>query len=129
MKVIFQLLHQLAFRPNAVEHLEPDAPGPINFRSKSRCVGNAATFLNTLWKISCLLRADPVDAVFSKWAGVLGQAEPCEAIFRAQETNTPHVGQGSARRARVAEEPQRSRGIRIAEHLKLVLSIIDQQES
>jgi hypothetical protein len=29
--------------------------------------------------------------------------------------------------ARVAEEPQRRRGSRIAEHLKLALSIIDRQ--
>jgi hypothetical protein len=38
-----------------------------------------------------------------------------------------HVGCGDEVDARVAEELERRRGTRIAEHLKLVLSIIDRQ--
>ena len=56
-----------------------------------------------------------------------------EAIFRAQEPNK-RMKDKAARvcralcRARVAEELQRRRGTPIAEHLKLVLSIIDRQQ-
>jgi len=39
-----------------------------------------------------------------------------------------HAGRALCR-ARVGEELQRRRGTRIGEHLKLVLSIIDRQES
>jgi hypothetical protein len=56
----------------------------------------------------------------------------CEALFRTQETNkrmrdkAAHACRALCR-ARVAEELQRRRGTRIAEHLKPVLSIIDRQ--
>ncbi len=56
----------------------------------------------------------------------------CEAIFRAQEVNkrmrdkAGHACRALCR-ARVAEELQRRRGTRIAEHLKLVLNVIDRQ--
>ena len=55
-----------------------------------------------------------------------------EAIFRAQEPNkrmrdkAAHACRALCR-ARVAEELQRRRGTPIAEHLKLVLSVIDPQ--
>jgi hypothetical protein len=56
----------------------------------------------------------------------------CEAIFRLQEPKKRMRDQAAHAcralcRARVAEELQRRRGTRIAEHLKLVLSIIDRQ--
>jgi hypothetical protein len=56
-----------------------------------------------------------------------------EAIFRAQESNrrmrdkTAHACRALCR-ARVAEELLRRRGTRIAEHLTLVLRIIDRQQ-
>jgi hypothetical protein len=56
----------------------------------------------------------------------------CEAIFRAQEPNkrmrdkAAHACRALCR-ARVAEELLRRRGTRIAEHLTLVLRIIDRQ--
>jgi hypothetical protein len=56
----------------------------------------------------------------------------CEAIFRAQRKNK-RIRDNAALvcralcRARVAEELQRRRGTRIAEHLELVLTIIDRQ--
>ena len=55
-----------------------------------------------------------------------------EAIFRAQETNKRMRDNAALVcralcRARVAEELQRRRGTRIAEHLKMVLSIIDRR--
>ena len=56
----------------------------------------------------------------------------CEAIFRAQEVNkrmkekAAHACRALCR-ARVVEEMHQRRGTRIAEHLKLVLSIIDRQ--
>ncbi len=58
----------------------------------------------------------------------------CEAIFRAQEPNKRMRDQAAHAcralcRARVAEELQRRRESRIAEHLKLALSIIDRQEA
>jgi ethanolamine utilization microcompartment shell protein EutL len=65
--------------------------------------------------------------------GVRVALADCEEVFRAQETNkrmkdkAAHACQALCR-ARVAEELQRSRGTRIGEHLKLVLSIIDRQE-
>jgi hypothetical protein len=55
-----------------------------------------------------------------------------EALFRAQETNkrmrdkAAHACRALCR-ARVTEELQRRRGTRIAEHLKLVLTIINRQ--
>jgi hypothetical protein len=56
----------------------------------------------------------------------------CEAIFQAQEPNkrmrdkAAHACRALCR-ARVAEELQRRQGTNIAEHLKLVLGIIDRQ--
>jgi ethanolamine utilization microcompartment shell protein EutL len=56
----------------------------------------------------------------------------CEAIFQAQESNkrmrdkAAHACRALCR-ARVAEELQRRQGTNIAEHLKLVLGIIDRQ--
>jgi hypothetical protein len=55
-----------------------------------------------------------------------------EAIFRAQETNKRMRDNAALVcralcRARVAEELLRRRGTRIAEHLTLVLSIIDRR--
>ena len=64
--------------------------------------------------------------------GVRVALADCEAIFRAPETNkrmrdkAAHACRALCR-ARVAEELQRRRGTRIAEHLKLVLSAIDRQ--
>jgi hypothetical protein len=57
----------------------------------------------------------------------------CEEVFRAQETNKRMKDKAAHAcrtlcRALVAEELQRRRGTRIAEHLKLVLSIIDRQQ-
>jgi hypothetical protein len=53
-----------------------------------------------------------------------------EAIFRAQESNRRMKDQAAHAcrtlcRARVVEELQQCQGTRIAEHLKLVLSVID----
>ena len=64
--------------------------------------------------------------------GVRVALADCEEIFRAQEKNkrmrtrrlTPAA---PLCRARVAEELQQRRGTQIAEHLKLVLTIIDRQ--
>ncbi len=64
--------------------------------------------------------------------GVRVALADCEAIFRAQEVNkrmrdkAAHACRALCR-ARVVEEMQRRRGTHIAEHLKLVLSIIDRQ--
>lgn len=56
-----------------------------------------------------------------------------EKIFRADEVNKRMKDQAAHAchtlcRARVAEELQRRKGTRIAEHLKLVLSVLDRQE-
>jgi hypothetical protein len=56
----------------------------------------------------------------------------CEEIFRAQETNKRMKDKAAYAchalcRARVVEEMQRRKGTRIAEHPKLVLSVIDRQ--
>jgi hypothetical protein len=62
--------------------------------------------------------------------GVRVTLADCEAIFRAQETHkrmkekAAHACHALCR-ARVVEEMQRRRGTRIAEHLRLVLSVID----
>ncbi len=62
--------------------------------------------------------------------GVRVALADCEAIFRAQEVNklmrdkAAHACSALCR-ARVAEEMQRRRGTKIAEHLKLVLDVID----
>jgi hypothetical protein len=66
--------------------------------------------------------------------GVRVALADCEEVFRAQETNKRMKDKAAHAchalcRARVAEELQRRRGTRIAEHLKLVLSIVDRQES
>jgi hypothetical protein len=64
--------------------------------------------------------------------GVRVALADCEAIFRAQEVNkrmkekAAHACQALCR-ARVVEEMHQRRGTRIAEHLKLVLTIIDRQ--
>ncbi len=64
--------------------------------------------------------------------GVRVALADCEAIFRAQEVNkrmkekAAHACHALCR-ARVAEEMQRRRGTHIAEHLKLVLNVIDRQ--
>jgi hypothetical protein len=65
--------------------------------------------------------------------GVRRALAKCEAVFRLQEPKKRMRDQAAHAcralcRARVAEELQRRRGTRIAEHLKLVLSIIDQRE-
>ena len=57
----------------------------------------------------------------------------CEALFRVREPNKRMKDKAAHAchalcRARVAEQLQRSRGTRIGEYLKLVLSIIDRQE-
>jgi hypothetical protein len=62
--------------------------------------------------------------------GVRRALAKCEAIFRLQEPKKRMRDQAAHAcralcRARVAEELQRRRGTRIAEHLKLVLTIID----
>ena len=56
----------------------------------------------------------------------------CEALFRVREPKKRMRDQAAHAcralcRARVAEELQRRRGTQIAEHLKLVLSIIDRK--
>jgi hypothetical protein len=57
----------------------------------------------------------------------------CEAIFRAQEPNK-HMRDKAAHaspalcRTRVAAEMHHRRGTQIAEHLKLVLNIIDRRQ-
>jgi len=64
--------------------------------------------------------------------GVRVALADCEAIFRAQEPNrrmkdrAAHACRALCR-ARVLEEMERRRGTQIAEHLKLVLNIIDRQ--
>ena len=64
--------------------------------------------------------------------GVRVALADCEAIFRAQEPNkrmrdkAAHVCRALCR-ARVVAEMHQRRGTPIAEHLKLVLSIIDRQ--
>ena len=65
--------------------------------------------------------------------GVRVALADCEEIFRAQETHKRMKDKAAHAchtlcRARVAEELQRRRGTRIAEHLKLVLSIVDRRE-
>jgi hypothetical protein len=57
----------------------------------------------------------------------------CEALFRVREPNKRMRDKAALAcralcRARVTEELQRRRGTRIAEHLKLVLSVIDRPE-
>jgi hypothetical protein len=57
----------------------------------------------------------------------------CEAIFRVQEPNKRMRDQAARVsralcRTRVVAEMHQRRGTRIAEHLKLVLSIIDRQQ-
>jgi hypothetical protein len=65
--------------------------------------------------------------------GVRVALADCEAIFRAQEPHKRMRDQAArVSRAlcltRVVAEMQRRRGTRIAEHLKLVLSIIDRKQ-
>ena len=62
--------------------------------------------------------------------GVRVALADCEAIFRAQETNTRMKDKAAQAcralcRARVTEELQRRRGTQIAEHLKLVRNFLD----
>ena len=76
-----------------------------------------------------LLAGEDPDAVR---AGVRVALADCEAIFRAQETNKRMKDQAArvsrARcRARVVAEIYQRRGTQIAEHLMLVLWIIDRQ--
>jgi hypothetical protein len=62
--------------------------------------------------------------------GVRVALADCEAIFRAKETNKRDQAARICRalcRTRVVAEMHQRRGTRIAEHLKLVLSIIDRQ--
>ena len=64
--------------------------------------------------------------------GVRVALADCEAIFRAQETNTRMKDQAARVsralcRARVVAEMYQRRGTQIAEHLTLVLRIIDRQ--
>jgi hypothetical protein len=64
--------------------------------------------------------------------GVRDALADCAAIFRAQQTNK-HMRDNAALvcralcRSRVVAEMHQRRGAQIAEHLKLVLSIIDRQ--
>jgi hypothetical protein len=65
--------------------------------------------------------------------GVRVARADCEAIFRAQETNKRMRDQAARIcralcRTRVVAEMYQRRGTRIAEHLRLVLSIIDRQK-
>jgi hypothetical protein len=61
---------------------------------------------------------------------VRGALADCEQVFRAQEVNkrmrekAAHAGHTLCR-ARVAEEMRLRKGTPTAEHLKLVLSVID----
>jgi hypothetical protein len=62
--------------------------------------------------------------------GVRVALNDCEAIFRAQETNKRMRDQAARVcralcRTRVVAEMHQRRGTRLAEHLKLVLRIID----
>ena len=64
--------------------------------------------------------------------GVRVALADCEAIFRAQEPNRRMKDRAAYAcralcRAPVLEEMERHRGTQIAEHLKLVLNIIDRQ--
>ena len=64
--------------------------------------------------------------------GVRVALADCEAIFRAREDNKRMKDQAARAcrmlcRARVVAETHQRRGTPIAEHLKLVLSIIDRQ--
>lgn len=57
----------------------------------------------------------------------------CEKIFRAQEANKRMKDRAAHAchalcRARVVEEIQRHKGTHIAEHLRLVLTVIDHRE-
>jgi hypothetical protein len=66
-------------------------------------------------------------------AGVRVALADCEAIFRAQETNKRMRDQAARVsralcRTRVVAEMHQRRGTPTAEHLKLVLSIIDLQQ-
>ncbi len=75
------------------------------------------------------LAGEEPDAVRKGVRAALGR---CEAIFRLQEPKKRMRDQAAHAcralcRVRVAEELQRRRGTRIAEHLKLVLNVIDRQ--
>jgi hypothetical protein len=64
--------------------------------------------------------------------GVRVALADCEAIFRAQETHKRMKDKAAHAchalcRARLVEEIQRRKGTRLADHLKLVLSVIDRQ--
>jgi hypothetical protein len=87
----------------------------------------------------------PGEAALKAGADAVAQADPdavregvrvaladCEAIFRAREDNKRMKDQAarvcrSLCRSRVVAEMHQRRGTRIAEHLKLVLTIIDRQ--
>ena len=65
-------------------------------------------------------------------AGVRDALADCEAIFRAQQTNKRMRDNAALVchalcRSRVVAEMHQRRGTQIAEHLKLVLTIIDRQ--
>jgi hypothetical protein len=74
-----------------------------------------------------VLAGEPPDSLRE---GVRVALADCEEIFRAQETNkrmkdkAAHASHALCR-ARVVEEIQRRKGTQIAEHLQLVLSVID----
>jgi len=64
--------------------------------------------------------------------GVRVALADCEAIFRAQETHKRMKDKAAHAchalcRARLVEEIQRHKGTRLADHLKLVLSVLDRQ--
>ena len=64
--------------------------------------------------------------------GVRVALADCEAIFRAQETHKRMKDKAAHAchalcRARLVEEIQRRKGTQLADHLKLVLSVIDRQ--
>ena len=77
------------------------------------------------------LAAEDLDAVRE---GVRVALAKCEAIFRLQEPKkrmrdqAAHACRPPAVRARVVAEMHQRRGTQIAEHLTLVLSIIDREE-
>ena len=82
-----------------------------------------------LAEVLALAGEDP-DAVR---AGVRVALAGCEAIFRAQETHKRMKDEAAHAcralcRASVAEELSAAEESRIAEHLKLVLRVIDRQE-
>jgi hypothetical protein len=87
------------------------------------------TALNPSWPTFSRSRAKNPDAIRE---GVRVALADCEAIFRARETNKRMRDKAALVcralcRTRVVAEMHQRRGTPTAEHLKLVLSIIDRQ--